>query len=482
MRAGRCYWTSSLAAPAGRAAVAGALGLSALLAFGAAAPVGAEGAPGGVSATLTLEEAVARALGRSPVVAAQGFAVAATEAKAAQAKSAWFPRVSTSAWYRASGPVPELALDTGFTLPGAAAPLTIRRELGSPHSAGVSATVGWRALDFGARDARIAAAEAMTRAARADGDARAAELAFAVRAAYLTAALDDELVAVTERALDRARADLKTAEDRRRVGLAGDLGVAASSSRVAELEARLAEARENGNAAREALALALGLPPGAPIVLADELTALAPGEGPPGGGDVDATPALAGLRATAAALAEEDAARARSRLPTVDLFAQGAFQYPRTFIDTDEAGLTWAAGVTLAWDAFDGGLVSAQRDELAEKRAQLGALADASREETARALAQATAQGRSARAALAAGEKLVAAAETYVKAARGALAAGTGTDLEVRAAETALDQANLGLLRAHFAAAMAHAQRLRALGVAMATPGPTPSPHPEASP
>lgn len=451
-----------------RGAAVAALGLAALGALGAAAPA-ADTGDGGIS----LADAVARALARSPAVIAQEHAVAATEAKAAQAESAWLPRVSASAWYRVSGPVPELVFDTGIALPGASGPLTIRRELGTPHSAGVSATVGWRALDFGARDARIAAAEALARAARADGAARAAEIAFATRAAYLTARLDDEVVAVTGRALGAARADLETAENRRRTGLAGDLPAAAASSRVAELEARLADATESGVAAREALALLLGLPPGAPMTLSDDLGALAPvsaGDGAPGAAGLDETPTVARLRASEAALAEEDTARARSRLPTLDLFVQGAFQYPKTFVETDEAGVTWAAGVSLSWDAFDGGLVSAQREELAAKRAELAALADASREETARAVTQAAAQARTARAALAAGERQVAAAEVYVKAARGALAAGTGTDLEVRSAETALDQARLGLVRARFGAAMAEAQRLRALGVT-AAPG-----------
>lgn len=419
--------------------------------------------PTDASGALGIEDAVAQALAANPAIAAQKFALVAGQARVAQAESAWQPRVSTSAWYRVIAPVPELNFNTGITPPGAAGPLTIQRTLGTAQSAGVQAQVGWRALDFGARGARVEAAEALTRATRAEGDARAAEIAFAVRAAYLSAGLYEEVAAATARALESARADLKSAEDRHRAGLAGDVGVAASNARVAELEARLVDAGAAGEAARESLALLLGLPAHTPIALTEGLDP--PSLAQPGAAPADATPALAKLAATDAALAKEDTARARSRLPTVDLYVQGAYQYPQTFVQTDP-GFAWAAGVNLAWDAFDGGLVRAQRDEVAAKRAELAALRQASRDDTARAVADADAKARAARAAVAASARTIAAVEVHLRAARGALTGGTGTDLEVRGAETALDQAHLGRVRARFEAAMAEATRLRALGLA----------------
>ncbi|MCB9726881.1 MAG: TolC family protein [Deltaproteobacteria bacterium] len=419
-------------------------------------------APGAGAETLSIDQAVARALGRHPALAAAGHAEDAARARTRQARTAWLPRVSVEGAYRYQGPVPELSIDTGITLPGTSEPVSITREIGTAHVASASVTAGWRALDFGARAARVEAAAAMERAAAADGAERQAEVAQAVRLAYLGVALQDEVARVTEGALAVARDARDRAQSGLAAGLASKVGVAAARSRVAELESRLVAARQGRERGAETLRLLLGLSPGEPVVLSERLGELVPVEV----AAPETTPVEARLDASQQALERQQQAVRRSALPTVDLYATGGYQYPRTFVETDRAGFVWAAGVKLSWEAFDGGLRARQRDELDARIAEVGSLREAAGEDTRRRLADAEAALRTARASGEAATAQVEAARVYLDAARGGQEAGTATTLEVQAAEEALEQAQLAEIKASFDAAVAQAERLRALGVA----------------
>ena len=427
---------------------------------------------------LTMAAAVARALGRSPALAAQRAAARAAGARADQAATGWLPRASAEAYYRYVGPVPALSLDTGLTLPGQSQPMTITRDLGTPHQAGVSARVGWRAWDFGARDARTAAARALARTAQAQGDARAAEIAFAVRAAYLGAAFTQDVAALTRASQETAAAQLRDARAKRGAGLASDLAVAGAETRLTELDARLADADAARDLAAETLALLVqgpdvgGTAGGSGVRLAQGLKQAGARlrdavRAQAGAGSQGETPTLEALARTERGLALQARAVARAAWPTLDLFAQLAFQFPKTFVETDQAGIAYAAGVSLKWDLFDGGVRAAQRRELGAQRAQVVAQRQAVDEELVRRRAEVASHARAARDALAAAARREKAAAVYVRVARAARASGAGTDLEVRGAEAALDMARLATARARFDVAMAYAQTLRVAGVAV---------------
>lgn len=440
---------------------------------------------------LTLDQAVAQALERHPALKAAAWAERGADARVAQAETAWLPRVGLDAGYRYSGPVPELVVETGITPPGAPEPLVIRREAGTEHNAHVAGQAGWRAWDFGARDARSDAAEAAAEATAAEARERAADVALGVRSAFLAVLLFDETSGVTERSLETARQELADAELRRTAGIGDDLGVASAASRVAEMEARLVDARQGRLRALDALRSLLGLPDGAPLevegTLADEVAAAAaaaPGTAPgatagavdraagegggtaaPGSAEVAPDhPQLARLEALERAAEHQRAAVSKSAWPTLDLFGRLAYQYPHTFFETDEAGLVWSAGVTIAWEVFDGGLRARQEDELDARAAELDALRQAASESIARDTVDARSRLASALAAADSAERSREAAEVYLRAARAALAAGTGTALDVRRAEEAVDRAHLAAVKARFDGAMARAALLRAEG------------------
>lgn len=427
---------------------------------------------------LTLDEAVAQALGRHPALKAAAFGQRGAAARVEQARTAWLPRVGIEAGYRYSGPVPELVVDTGITPPGATEPLVIRREAGTEHNAHATGRAGWRAWDWGARDARSDSAEAAAEATAAEARERAADVAWAVRSAYLAVLLFDETAAVTERSLETARQEQADAELRRKAGVGDDLAVASAASRVAEMEARLVDARQGRVRALDALRSLLGAPDGAELTLdgtlADHVAAAgAAAAGPPApeppeaAAAADAHPQVARLAALERAAEHQRESVEKTAWPTVDLYGTLSYQYPRTFFETDEAGLVWAAGVTLTWEVFDGGLRARQEDELDARAAELDALGEATRETIDRETVDARSRLTSALAAAEAAERSRAAAEVYLNAARTALAAGTSTALDVRRAEEAVDRAHLAAVKARFDGALANAALLRARGVAL---------------
>ncbi len=411
---------------------------------------------------LTQAEAVERVLARHPAVAAGRYRVEAAEQGRGRAGAAWLPQVQVTARGGAHGPVPTLHIDTGLTLPGQTTSVAIDRELGQTWTADAQLRVAWRALDFGARTARQQAARAGVDATRAQAQTQTVEVAWAVRQTYAAAQFFADVVAVEERAEAMARRDLASAEARRKAGTGAKVAVAAARSRLADVRAARAEAEAGLERARAVLRLLLGLPDEAPVVLSDELEALAnaPIPGPP-----EATPAEEAARAAARAKRAMARAAGRSWWPTVDLVASGGFAVPRTFVET-QAGLTWQAGVVLRWPVFDGGLRKHERAQLIAEAAALDKQARAVAEDRARVRAEAAARLTAARKAVRAAEERVEAAQTWLAAARSALEAGTATALEVERAAVRLDAARLAITRAYFAAARARADFLKALGIA----------------
>jgi outer membrane protein TolC len=351
--------------------------------------------------------------------------------------------------------------------------LRITREVGSEHQARAAVTVGWRAWDFGARDARAAAAESTARGADLDAELRAVELAYAARAGFLSALYFRALGEATEASIAIARADRGEHVLRRDSGLGDDLAIAAADARLAELEARLAVARESELRAGQALAILLGLGADAAVVPRGELRVETPASSP----DSADAPAVLQLGAMEDAALLRDHSLELAFWPTLDLFGTFAWQFPKTLFDAEESGIAYAVGVQLTWELWDGNLRIRQRDELQATARQIRALRQAAAEEVDRGAAAAHADVRVAEAAERAARRSEEAARVYLEAARAALAAGLGTDLDVRKAADNVDRATLALVRARFDRAMAGAALLRAFGLVHADP-----PAPEEAP
>lgn len=409
---------------------------------------------------LSIDDAVTRAVADHPALEAATHRAEAAEATAEQAATAWLPRVTVDAKYRFSGPIPTLDIDTGIAPPGGT-PLVISRELGSYHFAALGATAAWRVYDFGSRDLRAEAAETAAQAAGLERDVQSADIAYAVRASYLALAFTHEAEAVTNNALKTAKEDLVEKETRLRVGVGSELEVAAARSRVAELEARQVDVAQDQRIAESKLRTLLDLDPNDPIELTDSLEDLAGRSRPQ---PTETTPALERLSLLEQASTLNAEAIDRSFWPTLDAFVTADFRYPQTFVSTDP-GFTYAAGVSMTWLVFDGGLADRQVDEAAARAAEISSSRTALSDDLDRQSADALTQWEAASERIAPAETQLQTAEAYLKAAKGAKGAGVSNALDVTRAEERLEAAGLARTRAYFEQAMAQATWLHAQGL-----------------
>lgn len=414
---------------------------------------------------LSMSQAVSTTLRRHPSLRAADQATAGARSRASQARTAWIPRIKLEASYALMGPIQKLTIDTGLTLPGEDDPIRLTRELGSLHNAAAGVSVAWRAFDFGARGVRIAAAKALVDASKASKEDRRAKVAYAARAAYLAALFFEEVERITKRSLKVAQRELNDNAVKSKAGLGNDLDVARSRMRVAEISARLVEARQGRHRALTNLRLLMGLKKGDELKLTDNLKALGSRK-PANLKDSKGHPLRKRLHALEQAARLEHKRLGRSFWPTLDLVGSFKYQYPKNYFETDTGGIAYMAGVRLTWNVFDGDLWRRRRREAELKVREIQAQDDTAREEIARRDADAHAKIRTARAAVRTAQKTLEAAKVYLKAAKASKKAGTGTALEVKKAADSVDKARLALLKAYFDGATAWAGHKLAQGQA----------------
>jgi len=425
-------------------------------------PRGAEAQARSSAHALSQDQAVRRAVGRHPAVDASKMASRAAKARVSMAKTGWLPRVKLEGGYMLMGPVQQMRLAVDPGIPGVD-PIVMENDLGSLHNANVGLTVAWRAFDFGARDVRTAAARALVAASKAETAERAAQIAYATRAAYLAVLFFQEMAGVNARSLKLALAERREHQIRKKAGVGNDLDIARSDIRVAELKSNLARSKQESGRALVTLRILLGLKPGESLRLTDNLKQL---------GSTPVTsrakprlhPSRLRLRALQKASRLEVRRLGRNWWPTIDLVGQVKYQYPKNYFESDTAGLFYSVGVKLSWNIFDGDLIRRQRRQARFKESQVKALARATGEEISRKLSDAGAKVRIAASSAKSARLMLAAAHVYLKAARISKKAGMTTALEVRKAEEKVDQASLGEIKAYFDGALARAAHLLAQG------------------
>ncbi|MBN1947673.1 MAG: TolC family protein [Bradymonadales bacterium] len=418
---------------------------------------------------LTLDGAVRQALDHSPALLAGRETTRAAELGVEQTRSSLWPRLVLNANYRYSGPVPELTIDTGIQLPGSTESLVMTNDLGTPHYAAIGLQGSWRAWDWGVRQTMSQAAQAAAQAAGAEEAGREVELAHAVRMSYLAAVFYGLAEEITGRGLEVAQREQEDRVVRLASGLGSRLEVTAATARVAELEARLVEAAGQREVAEGTLRLLIGLPPEGELELTDGLEVMTTSGCPV---RQEGHPSLVRLQWLAGAVEDQVRAVKRSFWPTLDLFAGATYQFPVTFVQTEEAGFAWAAGVMLTWELFDGFARQHRAQELEARAAATGHLEEASREELTRATMEANNRRQSAEAGLQAARRQREAAEAYLATARIAQQSGMGTAIDLLQAEVAVDAAAMAEARALFASALAGAELLRSAGVSVCQTAP----------
>jgi outer membrane protein TolC len=260
-------------------------------------------------------------------------------------------------------------------------------------------------------------------------------------------------------------------EEESRAALAAEVGtgtlvaLAQTRVRVASLEAQ--ESRARSELARHVSSLKslldLGELPELGGELADMAGRVSGATRAIGGLDLAEQPELLRLKESQRAAESAASARSRTLIPTVSALGSIEVQYPRAL--RLEWGPVYQLGLTLSWPFFDG-LARENAVEAQEAlAAQLGELSEAKKREIERKLIELEARGRTAEGDLASAKKTLEQTELYLKVARVALEAGTGTQLDVHNAELGIDQARTAVQRALFDMALIRAEALMVYGV-----------------
>ena len=422
-------------------------------------PPGPSAEPGSV--TLTLDEAIARALRTSHRIgegqARQDAATAAVDSRAA----ATMPTVSVMAGYtRTNHIVP-------FGLPPEKPTAIIYPDI--PDNYRTRLDMQWPVYTFGRFESMERAARSEAAAAGKDVDTYTADVRLDAARAFWALVTANDSVRVVEEALALIESHLRDVKNMREAGLLAPNDVLSVEARRSRHQVQLIEARNmrdvaeadlrrvTGIAAATAIAIDAALEgPAAPLRPYDELLA----EAREGRTERQA------LQARVDAIGERRNAAAAGLKPVLAVGA--GFDYarpnPRIFPRTSEWHTSWDVGVNLVWPIWDSGRVKADVAEAsANQRAVVQRLAEFDTvldfEVQQRRLDVA-----SARESIRASTDEVAAAAEARRVVAERFKAGLVTTTEVLDAQQALLIAQFDRTRALATARLAEARLDRALG------------------
>jgi outer membrane protein TolC len=429
---------------------------------------------------LTLERALAEAERANPDLAAARARLEQARASVALARSRALPRLAAAATWVRSSEEAKLRLPVGYTirdmgsptsgagLPGtpttlaalptelAEATLQPRDQLGAQLelTQAVLAPSLWYAIEAAGAGARAAAEVA---------EATRRELRLGVSQAYYGAAAAQQAVAIQERQLEVARAHERDAAVQVEAGVQPRIALLRARIETARAEQDLVRARNGFLVAQSALAALLGrrdeadleLSPPPPPALPDAVSGL----------EDEALRRRPEMRAAAAGI---EAARARRRsasaqyLPTLGAFGQARWSSPAGITGKEES---WAAGLSLSWNLFDGGGREAERRDASARIAEAAATLDSTAVRARDEVRRARLDLESARANRAKAEEQVQLARENQRLVDAAFRAGHSTSLEATDANAGLATAELAAVNERLGADLAALRLLRAAGL-----------------
>jgi outer membrane protein len=423
-----------------------------------AAQPAAQGAP----VTVTIDQAVSRALANQPLIEQAQAAVEAARARVGEANSSYFPFVSGNASYNRlsdqsfaiSSLLPTSTLQQlGITIPPNIAPL-----LNSPlalvpvnmwdFSVGLNQVI----FQFGKRGVQVKLAETGVSAAQIGVEQIRMSLAFqAAQGFYSVLFLMDQVSAVDEQ-LANLQEHLAAVQAKAQAGQATKYDELATQVRISTLQSQHIDARNQLNRQTIALKQLLGIPQAAPLDMHGEFS------GAPEPSENEQTllaAALAKRPEVRQAVEAERAAELSRRLatmggwPTVSGHATVGFKNG-ILPDINTPAFNWVAGVQVNVPIFEGFLISKQGEE-AEKKLL------AARENTLAVKRMVTTQVLQAMQDVQAGKDQVQTAETQLDQAKQMLDVvklqydlGMLSNLEYLDAQAALERAQLASLLAQY--------------------------------
>lgn len=391
------------------------------------------------------------------------FEAAEARAAARQARSGWWPSISSQASYtRLSDNIPPI----GGQLPGADTTFTLAPVELNRYHAEISVEqplfTGFR------RSNQVRAAEHRAEAAQANVAQERASAAFEAREAYWTLfeALNRREALATS--LEQVEAHLEDVRNQFEAGAALRRDVLATQTRRAEVRLDRVEADRAVQVARLELNRLAGLPEEAQVVpesdveldtmttSLDDLTA----------DMLEEHPEVVTLRRQVEALEAEVRASQGQWLPEAVLTGRYVYARPNQyfFAEQDEFHATWEAGVILRWEVWDGGRRQAETEQASARLHAAEARLEHLKDRISTQVARQHLEARSAREAVEVARQAVSEAEETFRVARNQFKAGAALSADVLDAEAAFRAAQAREAEAVARYAIARAALLNAIG------------------
>ncbi len=312
--------------------------------------------------TLTLPEAVAKALAQHPSMEAAKAQTGAAVARTVQARSGYLPRVNYAESFQSSNN-PVFAFSTLLTqrrFSAANFAIDALNRPGFVNNFQSVVSVDQVLYDFGGVRAGVKSAQLGEKLSGEQERFARMQLIAKVARAYHTVTLAEQFVKAARQAVQSAEADLQRAEAVRAAGLATDADVLSLGVHMAAMREQQIQRQSGLDIARAALNEALGQPLDTAVALATPLTAA------PTAQAVSSTGERPELRQAALAreLAEAQAAGARSALYP-QITGRAAWEADRgRFVN--QGGTNWYFGVGVRWNLFNGFADRARLEESAQ--------------------------------------------------------------------------------------------------------------------
>lgn len=421
----------------------------------------------GAQELLTVDSAVQAALAQNPSLRAVRAAVSEADARAAEARSGWFPRVSvTETWQRGDQPV---FVFSSLLAAREFAPDNFAIDsLNHPDPIAffrTSIAVEQLLYDGGRQGSAGDSATYRREIAQLSADEASATLALATVQAYGRTLVAEASRRAAEAAREAAREDLVRAEHRRESGVASDADVLALVAHVADLEQRAIHRQGEAAVSRAQLNRLMGVP------IEREYQLVSPSESD----DVvlaatrieallaEAERSRPELRRAAAAQQAADADRTVARaglLPQVAV--QAAFDVSGT--QFNDRASAWIAGAALRWNLSLGGAERAQLQAATNARVRASAEAEDVRAAVHVEVVTALRQLQAAQARQSAGRAALEQARESHRITRDRFDAGLAGVTDVLRASSAVVDAETQRTAAQVDAVVSEAMLRRALG------------------
>jgi len=407
---------------------------------------------------LTLEEAQRVAQERQPQLRAARGSTQAAEGRVEQSRSGLLPQLSATADYQRAttnflfrpGGIPRPGQETNWS---------------SVNFFDSSVTLSQLLWDFGQTSNRWRSTQASARATADQERSTWLQVVLQVRVAFFNAVAFKELLAVARETLTNQRNHLVQIEGFVQEGTRPPIDLSQARADFANAEVQVINAGNAYQRSKVLLNQAMGVEGPIDYDIAND--ALPPQAGEDG--------ALHPLLA-AALEARPEIASATEQVKAQQLLIQSArgayapsIAAGATFVQATETGSNYvgwnvAAGVTLAWNLFQGGLTTGTVHEAEGNLGFAAAQLDVLRQQVRVDVDQALLAIRAAKAALSSSRDALVAARQRLSLAEGRYQNGSGSVIELGDAQIAAANAAAQVVQTDFQLATARAQLLWALG------------------